>query len=535
MIKLITAHNLYRLRLLMEAENFTYNNQQSADIGIIGSGIACTVTLINLLEQLLETAPKKKLSVTVVEKHNELWKGIPYGSRSSVNGLTITTIADFFTDERDYDKFFDWFLLNLDGFIAEFKSRGGNAAENWLIDNEHALMAHRWDEVYLPRFIIGNYFQQRLLNLKTQAEVIGLVNFKIVDGDAIAVTPSGSGYNITINQAHSSALNVNARKVVLAIGSPPEKKLSAAFDTGSGAIYIDKIYMPSIEENVSVMVLKLKDLPVNERNILIIGSNASTIELLYLIANTSDILSLVNYITLLSTSGKLPAHITYSLNSHAVNANLSVLEHQGNYSIEMLIAAAAKDIESMHGHEVSVPDIDTIVGHTLKLLEPLDDHAKSQFYGIHGVKLAKLFRRSGADYKKATEALTKSGKLQILKGSLESIRQKKQAAVLIYNTDMQQHVEFEKTFKVVINNTGSEDLINSSSQLIQNLVTQNKLKVNHSGKAFVVNDKLEAAPNLYVIGPLIGGNYNKLLKFWHLENASRIMYLAPYLVKELLS
>jgi len=57
--------------------------------------------------------------------------------------------------------------------------------------------------------------------------------------------------------------------------------------------------------------------------------------------------------------------------------------------------------------------------------------------------------------------------------------------------------------------------------------------VNLSGKGFYVNEKFEAAPNLYVMGPLLGGNKNERIHFWHLENASRIMYLAPYLAEEL--
>jgi hypothetical protein len=36
------------------------------------------------------------------------------------------------------------------------------------------------------------------------------------------------------------------------------------------------------------------------------------------------------------------------------------------------------------------------------------------------------------------------------------------------------------------------------------------------------------------MGPLLGGNKNNRIHFWHLENASRIMYLAPFLADCLL-
>jgi hypothetical protein len=59
--------------------------------------------------------------------------------------------------------------------------------------------------------------------------------------------------------------------------------------------------------------------------------------------------------------------------------------------------------------------------------------------------------------------------------------------------------------------------------------------MNLSRKGIEVNEKFEAAPNIYVFGPLLGGNMNKLIHFWQLENAARLSYLAPYLAKELLN
>ena len=506
-----------------------------ADIVIIGSGIACTLTLTCLFEQLLLGKAAKKLKLIVIEKHDELWKGIPYGSRSSVNGLTITTIRDFFTNEIEFQQFSVWFNHNLGYFTKEFKARGGDAAESWLADNKNALTENQWGDVYLPRFIIGDYIQQKFEALKREAETQHLIDLEIVNGDATSVMPTSNGYSVAVIEREKSFININAPKMVLAIGSAPERKLSNVFEQSSEVLYIDKIYTPSMEANLDRICSKLIALKKSERNILIVGSNASTIELLYLVNNSPSVLNLVNTITILSTSGKLPAHITYKLHEHEVNANLKSLEAAGSYTINSLVAAASKDIEAMHEHEVSVPDIDTVVGHTLKLLQPLNEDAKKLFYGIYGVQLAKLFRRSGTEYKKASEALLKSGKLKLLKGKFTEIDVTEGHANLTYkDADTGQPIKSDNQFNVVINNTGSEDLVHSSSPLIKNLISKNHLKVNHSGKAFEVNDKLEAAPNLYIIGPLIGGNYNSLLKFWHLENASRIMYLAPYLVKELL-
>ena len=346
----------------------------------------------------------------------------------------------------------------------------------------------------------------------------------------------GNRYKIKIADNNKNTFFVNAGKIVLSIGSAPEAQLTDAFDHNNGVTYINKIYYPSMDDNISLFRSKLASLSTDQRNILIVGTNASTIELLYIIANTPAVLQVVNNITLLSVSGRLPAQISYKQNNAQVDTNLIELAKNGSYNIEMLVDAASKDIASIAGADVSVPDVDIIIGHTLSLLNSLSENDKKLFYGIHGVQLAKIFRRSGTDYKTASNTLTRSGKLHVLKGKLVAIDAEDGTAKLTYtDTVAGEDIKLKQPFKIVINNTGAEDLLLSPSPLIQSLINNIHAKVNYSGKAFEVDEKLRAAPNLYIIGPLVGGNYNKLLRFWHLENASRILYLAPYLAEELVA
>jgi hypothetical protein len=44
---------------------------------------------------------------------------------------------------------------------------------------------------------------------------------------------------------------------------------------------------------------------------------------------------------------------------------------------------------------------------------------------------------------------------------------------------------------------------------------------------------LEASKNLYVIGPLVAGNFNSTVRFWHVENAARIVGLSKLLAESL--
>jgi uncharacterized NAD(P)/FAD-binding protein YdhS len=237
----------------------------------------------------------------------------------------------------------------------------------------------------------------------------------------------------------------------------------------------------------------------------------------------------------ISKSGRFPYHIIKkNLDSYPTD-NLDKVKAKRRYNVETLVAAAMEDLKIAMKDGAIISYIDRIIGYTMELLEDLDEEAKIHFMGKYGMQLSNQFRRSGADYKEGEAMLAEIQKLTMLKGNFGTIEPTKNGGVLHYaDTDTCQELIFDPTFKIVINCTGANDLDQSSSRLIYNLVHNHVAKVNLSGKGFWVNEKFEAAPNLYVMGPLLGGNKNSRIHFWHLENASRIMYLAPFLADCLL-
>ena len=230
---------------------------------------------------------------------------------------------------------------------------------------------------------------------------------------------------------------------------------------------------------------------------------------------------------IISKSGLLPYPIISGSGNEYSTDNLDKIRDEGNYTIDKLIDAAKKDITIAVKDGVIVPYIDKIIGYTIQLLQPLSEDDKKAFIGIYGMQLSNLFRRSGKDYKTGAELLFEAHKLVLLKGEFNNIGKEGSLQYCAEGC----HETYPDKFKVVINCTGANNLDESSSKLIYGLVHSGLAKVNLSGKGFLVNEKFEAAPNLYVIGPLLGGNKNERIHFWHLENASRIMYLAPYLAE----
>jgi len=505
----------------------------SADIAIIGSGAAASTTLIALFVKLLEEPPQKKLHVTIIEKHPEFFKGIPYGSRSSINALTITSVADFVSVEKEKKLFNEWLKLNQDEWVNYYRLNGGLAAKLWLENNLALVEKEQWSDVYLPRFVFGIYMQNRLLELLQQVEDRQLAKINLIQAEAIAIKLNASAdYEVTLAHPDKKTTTIKAKKLVVAIGSAPVKE-NGKDDANEHFVYINDLYYPSVDDNLKTVQSSLQKATADYRNILIIGSNASCIELLYLLNNRPDILIDINKIITISRAGIMPYHISEAELDDYPTLNLNEVKSRDNYDVHTLFDATKKDIAAAIQDTAIIPHLNKIIGYTIELLQVLDEQAKRIFFSVYGPQITKLIRRSGPAYKGASDNLIGINKLQTFKGNFLSLETGANGGVMNYIGADNVQQKYPLTFKAIINCSGSNKLRESSSPLLYNLINNKVCDLTISGEGILVNEKFEAAPNLYIMGPLLAGNMNKLIHFWHLENVSRLLYLAPFLANEL--
>jgi uncharacterized NAD(P)/FAD-binding protein YdhS len=505
------------------------------DIAFIGSGIATTLSMIEVLSGIQNNPnpPVEPTTIAVIERHPQFWRGIPYGSRSSVNALTITSVLDF-VNETERPAFFQWLKTTRPEWTTHYREQGGEIANRWLEKNLPLLDQEAWDTVYIPRFLFGNYIAQKLTRLQHAVEEKRLAQVRLIQAEALDLKPDQDGFfQITFELPANKTDKLLARKCVLSTGSVPVDSMCQP--SNSQTLYINDLYAPSASANIQSVetILQKTDNP-DDRNILVIGSNASSIEWLYLLEGMPAMRRLVNKTVVISTSGLLPYRIsTESLAEHPI-PHLKALMASGDYDIKTLTDAAAMDINLAVRDGANMDYVATIIGNTLKLLESLGEEAKKAFYAIHAIRLRDSFRRSGPEYRGAAQLLLDEQELTMLKGRFLKASTAGETAQFTYTDPDGQLQTYPMKFKVIINCTGSANLDRTSSRLLHGLVHNGICQVNLSGKGFLVNERFEAAPNLYVIGPLLGGNVNRLIHFWQLENASRLTYLAPYLAQELL-
>jgi uncharacterized NAD(P)/FAD-binding protein YdhS len=309
---------------------------------------------------------------------------------------------------------------------------------------------------------------------------------------------------------------------------------NGTFATENHHTYLNDIYCPSEEANLQCIHSALSAVPDrHKRNLLIVGSNASSLEILYLLNHRPDIRALVNSIVIISRTGSLP-HMICNQDPGFEFPELQLLGQKKSVSAFELVSAIKGDIKRASDVGINIADlfhpVSAVVGGLLKHMTPSE---QERFFCEHGMTFTKLMRRAGREYREAADELAAAGLLVIEKGVFRKLGPSQAGSRFVSAT----YAKFETgadfthplPFPVVLNCGGFEELNNSSSRLIANLVRNNTCKINRTNRGFEVNEEFEANRNLYVIGPLLGGNFNDVIRFWHAESAPRIRGLSRLL------
>jgi uncharacterized NAD(P)/FAD-binding protein YdhS len=510
------------------------------DIAIVGSGLACSRTLCELAKRLKDIPARgKMLRIGVIEREGEMWNGIPYGRRSAVGALAFQRLQEFLEEpERSY--YIEWLAANADWWLETFRECGGPGAAKWISDNRPLMERDKWGELYLPRFLFGLYVSSQAARAVEELARDGLAKVTPIHGEATGICRMPDGHHtIAVEGGSGACTSLKTARVVLAVGSPPQRSIqSGAAASRHRHTHIDNIYSPS--ENISIHKIQeaLSSLPDKRMaNILILGSNASSLEVLYLINYRPEIRNLINSVVVLSRSGLLP----YKICDETVQFELTALDslrESGYFSAADLMAAITCDIRRAEELGLNIADLRDPVGAAVSTLTALlHISEQKKFVCEQGVHFSRMMRRAGRDTRSAADELVDMRILTTVKGDFRRLEPFPSGNGLISATYATAGCQAESThpvpFSITINCGGFEELDFSSSRLINSLIDNELCYVNSTNRGFVVNDRLEASENIYVIGPLVAGNFNEKVRFWHVESASRIVGLAKLLAESL--
>jgi uncharacterized NAD(P)/FAD-binding protein YdhS len=520
------------------------------DLAIIGAGISSAYTLINYIAGLEEQASIDASSlqgnfpvkIVVVEKSGEFWKGLPYGSRSGRNALLIAPLHEFIPQPLERQDFIDWLTANRDRVFNPADDHWqGELARKWLQTNDSEMDQGLWDDLFIPRHTFGLYLEERLEQLLETSTATGLIEFKGITADVLDVQYLQDIYQIDLaGEDHHSFW---AKKLVLAIGSPPNVAFPQAQSQQSESeiCYIDNMYEPSLDQNIHRIHQSLAKLDVqSQRQVLVVGSNAGTLDALYSINNSAAVSNLIDKFIVLSPNAAFP---------HRINREVPEIDYTPQHLIDLvqlpsftaqeILVAVEQDVACATAQNINISDIyRKITDAVMQGLKQLNPAEQKQFVVKYAVEIGKLQRRAGGEYLDVIDRAISQNKLEFLKGKFVKYSPLTTggSSCEYINSDDRSHQVFDAPISVIINCAGFQDVTKSSSPLIQNLIRREICIPNDSNRGFVIDKQFRStvSNNCYLMGPLVAGNIDGDFKVWHAESCQRIISLSQQLAATLL-
>jgi uncharacterized NAD(P)/FAD-binding protein YdhS len=483
------------------------------------------------------------VNIVVFDKSEEFWTGIPYGNRAGRSALIITALKEFLPSSEKAH-FAEWLTSNWHK-IAQADETVGPSTARWQETNKMAIEAGDWDSVFVPRYTFGTYLEHRITSELDSAVTEGLLTCTLKAQEVISVTRNQDGaftlHTLRSTSAASDKADIAndthllvADKIILAVGSPPVRQITTP---DPGCLYIGDIYEPSCDTNLHRISSMLSE--TEHSDILILGSNASALDILYTLMDCEKIMNLTGKVLVLSKSGSFPHRISNtSSQTEYTPEHLNALRSNSALLSSDILVAVKHEVDHATNLKIPIADIFPIVSQgVVSALNALHIDEQHKFVNTVGVEIGKLQRQAGAEYLDTVDILSGQNRLELIHGTFKNYRSTSEGEVEVeyISRPGKEPAILRRSIGVIIDCTGFQDVAGTSSPLIQSLIANGICTPNDSGRGFRVNEHLETSENCFLIGPLIAGNCNNAIRIWHAESCVRIIGLASQLAHELRS
>ncbi len=517
------------------------------DLAIIGAGISSAYTLIHYLslvekqfthseDRLHSTLPKQPIEIVVTEKYGEFWTGIPYGSRSGKTALLISPLIEFIPQPAERAHLIEWLNVNREWLFDPQEYSRGELSHQWLQANTVDMAQNRWDDLFIPRHVFGLYLQQRVSQAIQLAVSKGWIEIDTMTADVWDVRKERDLYRVDLTTTEGDTY-FTTEKLVLAIGSPPNVAFAKPTqDLAADVCYIDNMYEPSLDANIDLLCKSLANQP--DRQVLIVGSNAGTLDTLYSINNSKIATDLIEKFIILSPNAAFPHRISREVPTlNYTPQHLVELLESETFTAKQIFEAVRSDVADATAVNINISDIYSDISKvTMQGLNRLSVEEQAQFVFIYAVEIGKLQRRAGGEYLDVVGNAIERDRLEFIKGKFVSstVNESGNLACEYIDGDTCQQQTIAAPIGVIINCAGFQDVTRSSSLLIQNLIKREICIPNQSQRGFAIDKNFEASKNCYVMGPLVAGNMDGSFRVWHAESCQRIIGLSQHLASVLL-
>jgi uncharacterized NAD(P)/FAD-binding protein YdhS len=509
----------------------------SAKIAFIGAGIATSYTLIPFLDSYEKEKYNSKIEILIIDKSNDFFKGMPYGSRSGKSVLLIQDLKNFIT-EPHRTHFKNWLDTNLTELVEEFIENGGMYATKWAQINSPLYKKGEWDDLYIPRFFFGKYINQEVLWRIDKLVDTKKIKVIYIQKETVSITKKANDFQINFEDNTT----ISSDKIVLSIGSLPYKKIfDDKIENNSNALYILEPYGLGMEKNMEQIAsfINRRKSKNQKTKIAVLGANASGLEMIYKICDKLDIDEYDTSFKTLSSHGVMPDGAFDAIKANQFSAkHLQSLTQTNNLTASAIAKAAHKDIDEAEKQGLGAATTVRIISKGFGALLPnLSKEELLNFACFHGNQIGRRQRCAGNHYLSVVEELSNRNRFEHIKGRFQGLSKNPEGLTIAYNNnDDSNLIEGPETFNIVINCLGSVDLTsNDLTPFFKDLIKTGLCEPNMSKTGFKVDENMQASENFFVAGPLLAGNQIGEKIFWHLEHCARIIWSSSVLSEKLIN
>jgi uncharacterized NAD(P)/FAD-binding protein YdhS len=511
----------------------TGGSRRKADLAIIGAGASGTHALLALLKELGSGDRKRTrpLRIVIVDRDPQFFSGVAYGRRSGRASLTLSTLKRFLPEEERVP-FVDWLTAHSDDLTAT-----ADVDSAWLDRHSDDIVSRRWEHLFIPRRLYGAYLAERTHTAISQARSQGVAEVTFVNAAVTSMNLSDNRHLVRAVNRDGEASEIDAAIVVLALGSPPARRLPT--DDAAADGLIEDIFDPGLEQTLVRLRNRLTALPKRNRRVLVVGGNAAALE--FVLAFRSEIAELEAPITVLSPAGR-PRHWRRRRGDEVAELpELAALRERAGAGETVtaveLYEAAVSDLNAavVSGTDIAaVSDIIDAIPFFLEILGTADRAALAARYGM---AITKLLREDCGD---GVDVLDLCVEMRVIEFEAGRYRHSTYSDASFEVTATDENGRdwiLDHRFGAIVYATGFEKVSAARAPLIQQLLRDGIVEVSSSDAGLRVDSKFRAAPRLFVVGPLLAGNSNEGMLIWHAESVRRIISIAhdvaPCIAREL--
>ena len=509
------------------------------DIAFIGSGLSSTYTLIEFIKQLdnkdnfsSSSNNDSLIRIVMFEKDSWLWGGIPYGRRSGFTSLIITPL-DEFLPESELQIFIKWMSENINWLIVPFKENAGSRSMKWLEESEEKIITGQSANLHIPRYFFGIYIWDKLkesINNSKKNIKLDFVNSEIISIETLASHRNNqNGFEIQLDNNNL----ITSKQVLLGVGIPKIRSLIKSNKVGDDILLLNDPYFPDLDSSLDSLE---RHITKNKSSkILIVGANASALELIYQITNKNNLEDKEFNITVISPQGKLPDLFIKDKDTEFCAEELEKLySSKDEITADIILNSLEKDLDFANKNNFEISDtLPIFTNHVGTLIKKLSKKEKFKFISYHGVEIGRLQRRAGLEYTQPVKELLNSKKLKLIKGKFLNLSVNKGKTFVNFVNDL--NTPKKDFFDVVINCAGSSGLSKDGmTPLLKQLKDSGLCKPTVSNHGFKVGDKFEVKKGFYINGPLLAGNVVGDMGIWHVEHCGRIISFSKQIAENII-